>query len=136
MSTDDVEVDPETNLPLLPDGYYWHVRIVWSEHDEVPRADLSLRKGGRFFYVTTDSASKSLGYIDPLDVEAGRTGRRERLYPLVGADPEMYYRYIQELSMEVLEGQKGRFERESYVAKYSVKKKSLDGNYPPKKLEK
>jgi hypothetical protein len=128
-------IDPKTNLPAVPEGYYWNVSIVWQEFFEVPSAFVRLRKRHRFgFFSTTDTVSTDLGYGDPRDIEAGRTKYKDLKYPLLPADVDHYPYYIRDAALQVLENQKDRLSRESYSKKYRRAQGELSGNYPPKSL--
>lgn len=51
-----VEIDPETNLPVVPEGYYW--KVTSGRGDGIYRT-VKLRRRGKVFAVTTHPASRT-----------------------------------------------------------------------------
>lgn len=116
------EFDDTTNLPVVPEGYFWSVNLYWGSYDSFPSVTVSLRKRRKF-------GSKLISQTD------GVLATREANNQLVRVAPENYPAGIQEFAEKVLKKNEKRLQDEAYYDSFSAAKKKLSGEYPPKRLE-
>lgn len=125
----ETKIDPRTNMPAVPEGYTWKVKIRWGESYAHPTAAVTLKKG----FSTLAYKEVQLAEMDQRDLDAGRSDHY-RKYPLIRIKPEDYYMAIQSIAEEVLEQNKKRLEEDAFYKSYLQAKKRFSGKYPPKNL--
>lgn len=118
------EIDVTTNMPVVPEGYFWKVTVYWGDYDKCPSATVSLRKKRRI-------GSKVIAWMD--DFLAVRDPNVA--YELIRLLPEAYPKAIRELAEKVLRKNEKQLHDADYYARFAAAKKNLSGSYPPKKLE-
>lgn len=119
------EIDVATNMPVVPEGYFWKVHVYWGDYDKLPSTTVELRKKRRF-------GSKRIAYLDDwLAVRDPNVAYPE----LIRLLPEAYPKAIRELAEKVLRKNEKQLHDADYYARFAAAKKNLSGSYPPKKLE-
>ena len=116
------EFDDTTNLPVVPENYFWSVHLYWGTYDSFPSVTVSLRKRRKF-------GSKLIAQTD------GALATRDLNNQLVRIPPEGYPVGIQEFAEKVLKKNEKKLRDQAYYDSFNAAKKKLSGEYPPKKLE-
>lgn len=120
------EIDETTNLPVVPEGYFWSVNLYWGSYDRIPSVTVSLRKHRRF-------GSKLVSSLD--DYLAVQDTNNTAYVELIRLLPGAYPNAIQKLAEKVLKKNEKQLRDEAYYDSFSAAKKKLSGEYPPKRLE-
>lgn len=120
------EIDAATNMPVVPKGYFWRVRVYWGDYDKIPSVVVYLKKKRRF-------GSTSVASLE--DWLAVQDSNNTAYVDLIRLLPEAYPKAIRELAEKVLRKNEKQLRNEDYYAKFAAAKKRLSGQYPPKKLE-
>lgn len=121
------EFDDTTNLPVVPEGYFWSVRVYWGDYDSYPSATVSLRKRRRF-------GSKLVAYRDEY-LAVQDPNKDERFVDLIRLLPAAYPKTIKEIAERVMQKNEKQLRDAAYYDSFSAAKKKLSGEYPPKRLE-
>lgn len=134
----DYEIDPKTNMPVVPEGHFW--RVKFHEDDYRGRSvQVSLRKKMtsvsewfwyNWFGTTREVHAKSI----VLRVEGTKVWNSDGYYSEKKVDPSDYPAIIAEAYESVLAAQEEYLEELEYSTRAKAEIAKLSGDYPPKKL--
>ena len=117
------EFDDTTNLPVVPEGYFWSVYLYWGSYDNFPSVRVMLRKRRKFGSKVIASTDGVLAY------------REDKVKPLIRLSPDEYAKGIQEFAETVLSKNEKQLQDAAYYDSFRAAQKKLSGDYPPKRLE-
>ena len=130
-------MDADTGMPVIPDGYFWRVKIDY-ELDSPwpgPSAVVQLRERRRIGSRRLARDDVYLYSFDPRDIAAKKATYRLHEFPMIPIDPDDWEEQIFELAEKVLEKQKKNLDEFALYAKQLEASARIKGDYPPKKLE-
>jgi hypothetical protein len=118
------EIDSLTGMPVVPEGYYWHVDVIESSMS-FGSLYVGLRKRHGIFYHTVQSKRTNFVSYEFID------GKEQEVRLHADKFPET----ILWLAGLVLKACEKEIKNKQYWQSIEDAKNKYKGNYPPKKLE-
>lgn len=129
------EIDPTTNLPVLPTPYVWHVTIYQaSEYSEEKELRVSIREPLPPKWYSKNRFRETAYRIVRLstDVKVWRNG----YYHYNPVDPKYYPNHILNQAMKLYDEYEVQLMEAELYRRADEAQKKYSGYYPPKRLEK
>ena len=131
------EKDLTTGLPVVPEGYFWRVKVYY-EDQNFPYGwtlKLQLREARkRFGSRRIDYSYTVLKTYDPRDVESDHDTRNQHQFKMIDVLPEEWPGYIYDAAVALLKEHEETMLKDAAFDLAAREAVAYKGDYPPKKL--
>lgn len=138
----EIELDSETGLPVLPDGYFWRVtfeNFEWGNYsDPRPSVRVDLRKNLPNTWYRRNKSQSVLHHVGELfdrDATFRRPGTMYREYRWIEHQDEEIQAFIVDLAKTVYRKHQVALEQVKIRQKTYAQADRFEGDYPPKSVK-
>lgn len=136
----DIDIDEETGLIRLPEGYRWKVSFSTAPYSHWPSLTVSLQQKAKVFWYKVEDKSWGLGgysgdkksdYVKKLSTSDFTSGGGTKYYLI---NSEEYPELILLLCEYIYAAHLSAVKRDEWSRNFNRVKADLSGHYPPKSL--